>query len=503
MALSAFFVHLVTGWQYGYFRDELYYYSMSNHLDFGYVDISPIVPWLTRISRFIFGESVFAFHILPALCTAIIIIIAASITKKLGGGKFACLLTAIVVFAAPMFQVFGSMLTYDIFDQLASAILIYTIVLIWNAKEPAQYKRAWILFGIAAGIGLMVKITILFLAFSFVAGLLLTKNRTFFKTKQLWLSALIALLIFSPYIVWQALHGGPILEYWGNYAEFKVFDASSIEFILMDIILMNPLSLPLWIGGMCYLLLNKSGRTYSIFGHMLWIYMVLSIFMSFRAYILSGAFLAVVSAGAIWIENRFASKKAIRYTYAYAVLLLLAGFLILPIAVPVLPVETYLSVDMYALLNGNIKTENLEIAELPQHFADRFGWEELVEDISTVYHSLPTEERNDYAIFALNYGQAGAIDLLGQKYELPTSISGHLSYYFWGPGEYDLNMAIIVGIDEPRFEEELLQIYDQVEFFPATKAKYAIPFENERAIFVCRGLKIEKNELWEMVKAIG
>ena len=156
---------------------------------------------------------------------------------------------------------------YDIFDQLTSTILIYTIVLILNAKKEADYKRAWILFGIAAGIGLMVKITIMFLVFSFAAGLLLTKNRTFFKTKQLWLGAFIALMIFSPYIVWQVLHGVPILEYWGNYAN-KVFEAGILEYILMEVVIMNPLGLPLLIGGLYYLLFHilarKDGRVHVV-----------------------------------------------------------------------------------------------------------------------------------------------------------------------------------------------------------------------------------------------
>ena len=500
LALSAFIVHLATGWQYGYFRDELYYVSMSNHLDFGYVDISPIVPWLMRISRFVFGDSVFAFHILPALCAGIIIMITANIAKKMGGGKFACLMAGIAVFAAPMFRLFGAMFTYDIFDQLTSAILIYTIVLILNANEQAEYKRAWILFGIAAGVGLMVKITIMFLVFAFAVGLLLTKNRKFYKTKYLWFGAFTALLIFSPYIVWQALHGFPILEYWGNYAS-RIFEAGIFEYILMEIVMMNPLCLPLLIGGVYYLLHNKNGRKYSIFGHALWIYLAIAIFMSYKFYILSGAFLAVVSAGAILLEKWFASKKAIRSIYVAAVLLM--GLFLLPVAVPVLPVETFISVDLYSLVTGAVKAENIETVELPQHFADRFGWEELAKDVSNVYHSLPAQERNDYAIFAMNYGQAGAIDLLGQRYGLPTSISGQLSHYIWGPGEYDLNSVIIVGYDDLQFKEDLRQIYDQVEHYPATKVKYAIPYENERAIFTCKGLKIEKNELWGRVKNLS
>ena len=518
LALATFVIHLATGWQYGYFRDELYYYSMSNHLDFGYVDISPIVPFLMRFSRLLFGESVFAFHIIPALCRAVIVLVAANITKKLGGGKFACLLTGIVIFAAPMFQAFGAMFTYDIFDQLTSAIFIYTIVLILNAKEESEYKRAWILFGIAAGIGLMVKISIMFLAFSFVMALLLTKNRAFFKTKHLWRGALIALLIFSPYIVWQIQHGGLILEYWVNYASYKVFRASPLEFILMETVVMNPLSLPLWIGGLCYLLFHKKGRKYAVLGHMFWIYLVLAIIMFFKFYILAGGFLALISAGAIWVENWLTSKKAMRWRNIYAASVLFAGLLLLPIAVPVLPPETYVSIDrqIFSPLTGTIKYENIETEELPQHFGDRFGWEEMTALVADVYHSLPAEEKNSYAIFAMNYGEAGAINFFGKKYGLPEAISGHLSHYVWGPGEYDLDTVLFLawlgpegGFDpeeglgfinpEVWLREEL---YDHVELAAVTNAKYAMPYENNVGIFICKGLKIGKDELWEMFKGL-
>jgi len=358
------------------------------------------------------------------------------------------------------------------------------------------------LFGVASGVGLMVKITLMFLAFSFVTGLLLTKNRAFFKTKYLWYGAAIALLIFSPYIVWQIQQGGLILEYWGNYAAFKAFRASPLELIIMEIIMMNPVALPLWLGGLYYLLLNKTGRKYAVLGHMLWIYLVLAIVMAFKFYILSGSFLAVVSAGAIWVEKWLTSKKAMRWRNTYAAAVFLAGLLLMPMAVPVLPIETYIAIDrlLFAPMTGSIQVENIETEELLQHFSDRFGWEEVVAAVSDAYHSLPEEEQKNYAIFAINYSFAGAINIYGEKYGLPEAISGHLSHYVWGPGDYDLNTAILVGF--PGDAEEPLRdiMYEYVESAATVNTKYAQ--RKDVGVFICEGLKVDKDEFWESFKSL-
>ncbi len=501
LASIKFLIHLLTGWQYGYFRDELYYFSMSEHLDLGYVDITPLVAWLMKLSRILLGDSVFAIHILPALAGALTVLLAGLIARKLGGGRYAQVLTAVAVIAAPLFQIFNAMFTYDCFDQLLSALLIYVLVWILTEKKRPQL---WLLFGVVVGIGLMTKISMLFLGFSLIVALLLTKERKYFTTKWIWLAGLIALGFLLPYLWWQASHHWIILEYWGNYAQGKAFKANPIEFLLMEMIVLNPLSLPLWLGGLYYLLFAKKGSSFKVLGWLNLVYLFLAIIMSFKFYILAGSFFGVLAAGAVWVEKYFIKKRSRSLRYAYPIILFGVGLLFLPLTVPVLPIEQFVKFNNFANNLGvnKVKAENIETAELPQHFADRFGWEELVRTVAKVYQHLPPAEQEKCAIFANNYGEAGAIDLIGKKYGLPKAISGHLSFYVWGPRDYTGEVMLIIGFDRAA-ETKLREVFEEVEIVAITEAKYAMPYENHQPIYLCKKAKLSMPELWPMVKNLN
>ena len=72
----SFVVHVVFGNNYGYFRDELYLMAMSQHPGFGYVDVPPLVPWITLIPRFLTGNALWSLHVISALvlCAGIILL---------------------------------------------------------------------------------------------------------------------------------------------------------------------------------------------------------------------------------------------------------------------------------------------------------------------------------------------------------------------------------------------------------------------------------------------
>ncbi|HEX8036401.1 MAG TPA: hypothetical protein VF510_21265, partial [Ktedonobacterales bacterium] len=60
----SFLAHILVGNNYGYFRDELYVMAMSQHPDFGYVDVPPLLPWITLIPRFLTGNALWAIHVI-------------------------------------------------------------------------------------------------------------------------------------------------------------------------------------------------------------------------------------------------------------------------------------------------------------------------------------------------------------------------------------------------------------------------------------------------------
>src|SRR5438105_15584192 len=84
LAVVALIVHLLTIHRYGYFRDELYYIACARHLDFGYVDLAPLSAFLLRIELILFGSSLFALRIFPALVRVLTVALVVVLTLALG-----------------------------------------------------------------------------------------------------------------------------------------------------------------------------------------------------------------------------------------------------------------------------------------------------------------------------------------------------------------------------------------------------------------------------------
>src|SRR5438876_11501646 len=86
---AALLVHLLTNGRYNYFRDELYYIACGQHLAFGYVDLPLLSALLVRLSRVLFGDSLFAIRLLPAVAGALNVALTGMIARELGGRSWA------------------------------------------------------------------------------------------------------------------------------------------------------------------------------------------------------------------------------------------------------------------------------------------------------------------------------------------------------------------------------------------------------------------------------
>jgi hypothetical protein len=179
----------------------------------------------------------------------------------------------------------------------------------------------------------------------------------------------------------------------------------------------------------------------------------------------------------------------------YSALLILTALLAAPFALPMLPVETYLRYQQalrFKPINAGARDRS---GPLPQHFADMFGWREMVESVARVYYGLPPEERSKAAIFASNYGQAGAVDFFGPRHGLPSAISPNQNYYLWGPRDYTGEIMIVLGWDRATAEQRC----NHVEAAATVNHPYSMPKEHY-TIFICRGLKQPLGELWPQWK---
>ena len=273
---------------------------------------------------------------------------------------------------------------------------------------------------------------------------MLSGERRLLQNRWLWVGGVIAFLIFLPNLIWNIQHHFPFLELQANIrASGRDVPLGPVAFFRQEILLMDPLTLPIWLAGLWFYFFTEAGKRFRAIGWA-WIFTaVVIVTMSPRVYYLFPAFPVLFAGGGVLWEQVLARPRLAWFKVAYPVLMLLTGAVLAPLAIPLLPPETYIRyTKAIGLQQPAIETH--ELGPLPQIFADQFGWEEMAATVARVYNSLPPEIRARTAIFAQNYGQAGAIDLFGPKYGLPPAISGHQSYFLWGPRGYTGESMIVM-----------------------------------------------------------
>jgi Dolichyl-phosphate-mannose-protein mannosyltransferase len=498
LALIAFFsavallVHLLTNGRYGYFRDELYYIACARHLDFGYVDQAPLSILLLRLSEALFGDSLFAIRVLPALAGAATVALTGLIARELGGRGWAIALACAGSLCALFNLAVGSFFSMNAFEPLFWMGIVYLLLRIVNGGAPTL----WLWFGALLGLGIENKHSTVFFAAGVFIALLLTPERRHFAQKWIWLGGLLAFAIALPNIVWEARHHWATYELLNNIAHStKNVALSPVEFIAQTINFMNPATLPLWLGGLVWLFGSRAGRRYRAIGIIYLVTLAEFIILHGKSYYLAPAYPMLFAAGGVAIERVF----AVRLTWlkpALLAVILLAGAFFAPVIVPILSPNKLVGY-MRAIHFEPPRTETSHTGALPQIFADQFGWEEMVGSVAHVYHHLQPEDQKRAAIFCQNYGEAGAIDFFGSKLRLPPAISGHQNYFLWGPHDWAGEVALVLDADA----DDERELFGSVEDLgQVTSSPWAMPFERQTHIYLCRDLKMSVRELWPRVK---
>jgi len=493
-------LHLLFVRGYGYFRDELYYLASTDHLSWGYVDHPPLSIWLLAAERALFGDSLLALRLLPALAGAATVLVVGLIARRLGGGRLAEALAMLSAIAAPVYLGMTYVYSMNAWRLLFWALAAYLVVCILEEARPSP--RLWVLLGVVLGLGLMNKISVLWLGAGLAVGLLLTPARRLLATPGPWIAVGLSALLFSPYILWQIAHGWPTLEFLHNATQEKMLPVPFSEFVTEQVLALQPLTLPVWLSGLVFYFATARGRAFRGLGWM-WVTVVVILALSHSARVdyIAPAYTWLFAAGGValegWLAGATRLARPLRVGIATVLLIgLVGGFaLSLPFGMPVLSEERFVE---FARAQGVAPStdEHLEVAELPQFYADMHGWPELVETLAHIYRGLPPEDRQRVVIFGQNYGEAGAIDVLGRKLGLPPALSGHNSYWLWGPRGHDGSVVLVIGDDE----EALSGIFEQVERVGETRCRWCMPYENGRPIWLCRRMKMPIEELWPRVK---
>jgi len=490
VALFKLAIHLYANRNYGYFVDELYYLACSRHLDWGYVDQPPLIALIAWVERHLFGDTLPAIRLLPALAGVGEVALTGIIARELGGKAYACALASIAALAAPGILVMDNFLSMNAFEPVIWLGCVWFLIRIWKTGN----HHLWIGVGILCGIGLENKYSMLIFGAAFTLGLLLTPQRIAFARPWIWIAGGIAFLIFLPNLLWNVSHHFPFLELQANIRRSgRDVALNPIQFFGQEILAMNPFTLPVWLAGLWFFFGTKQGKQFRALGWA-WLFTALVIVtMSPRIYYLFPAFPLLFAGGAVALESLLVRRSSWRLVLC-STLILLAGFILAPLAIPILSPENYIRYAK-ALGASQPAIENHKLGPLPQLFADQFGWEEMAASVAEIYNNLPDPVRSRTAIFGQNYGQAGAIDFFGPRYGLPPAISGHQSYFLWGPRSYTGESMIIMDDRE----EVLNRLFGKVQKAGHAQHPYSMPYQHFD-IYYCTEPRQTLEELWPRVK---
>lgn len=479
-------IYLITQafFAYGIFRDELYYLACANRLGFGYVDHPPFSIWILALWKSLFGDSMFVIRIVPAIITSVIIFIIGLFTVRLGGGKTAVSISTVTFMLSPIFlgmNTIYSMNVFDFFFWISSAYIFLRII-------QTNNQKFWLLLGVATGFGLLNKTSMLWLCAAILIGIVFTPLRKELKTKYPFIAALIAVIIFSPYIIWNITHDFAHLEFMHNAATRKYGGLTPVSFILDQILILNPLSILIWLPGIIFYFIHKDGRQFRAAGF-IWLTTFIILFVNWhsKGEYIAAAYQILFAGGAVMIEKWSINKNRLRY--AVTVPVILSGILLAPFARPLLHPEKFLKYQDAIGLKPPSNEGHETI--LPQFYSDMFGWEELAKNVSEVYLSLPEEERKNTVVYCSNYGKAGAIEYFRKKYSLPKVVCPHNSYWLWWKEAGNPTTLIIIGGEIEDHQYSLNEVLKAGHHH----TKYAMPYENNLTIFVGKGFKRSLEEI--------
>ncbi len=484
-------LHLLTANRYGYFRDEMYYLDCGRHLAWGYVDQPPMIGLVAWFIRNVLGTSLLAIRLLPALAGAGIVALTGYIAYQLGGRRYAMGLGALATALSGVFVINGHLLTMNVFEPLiwmGCASIVIRIIQTGNQK-------LWLWFGLLCGVGLETKYSMAVFGFGIVVGVLVTPERKALAHKWIWIAGVLAFLIFLPNLLWNIHYHWPFVQLMHNIkAEGRDVVMNPFQYVLEQILMVNPFALPLWLGGLAWLFFGREGRRYRVLG---WAYVVelaVWIILHGKDYYAAPAYPMLFAAGGVACEQWIERTGRAWLKPAFVILFLAASLPFLPIIAPVLPVDQYVRFQQAIHFAPPVSEHGHDRSPLPQYYSDELGWEQLVVEIARAYHSLPPDVQAKTAIKVDNFGEAGAVDLFGPKYGLPPAIAGHQNYWLWGPRQYTGESMILIGEGEPELLPQKFAHVEKLGYF-----HYPMALE-ETDIYWGQGLKWNLQEVWPEVK---
>ena len=400
-------------------RDEFLYLAEARHMAWGYLEVPPLMSAMAYISN-LAGAGLFWIRLWPSLFGALTYVIVGRLILHLGGKGF-----AVVLGFLPF--VFGYLMhVHFIFQPNFLEVFFWTVMAYGLIRHiQTREPRGLYIMGIGLGLGMMSKYSVAFYFISLLVGLLLTPERNIFRNRHFYFALLISLVIFIPNLIWQAVHGFPLIYHMRELQNQQLANVSRFGF-LRDQLLFNLPGLFIWTAGL-YWSFSSPYRFVS------WATLIVLAFLTIahgKSYYAMGVYPILFATGSFALSQW--TKQ--RWRYLLVAYCLAAGLFIDMIAIPFLPPERltafYAAHPIFRKL-GFLQWEDQNDHPLPQDFADMLGWREMTVRIARVYYSLPPSERAQAVLDCDNYGEDGAVDYYGPAFHLPPAIGHGASYLLW------------------------------------------------------------------------
>lgn len=503
-ALAKLLLHIgTTLWQVhigvGYFRDEFYYLMCGRHLAWGYVDHGPIVALQARLAETLFGHSLVGIRVLSMVAGAGRVFLTGMLCWSLGGKRAAQSLAMIGCLCMPLYLGIDSILSMNSCESLFWMTCLLALIMMFRDETDDIDRRWmwWTVFGIVAGIGLLNKPSMTFFLVCLALALLVTPQRRILFTRQAIFGIVLLTLIAMPNLFWQIHNHWPTLEFLHNgRVGNKNIKLNPAAWILNQLIVLGPWNAFIWVAGLIHLLRRPDRRWLGL----TWlILLVLMIEMGAKDYYFASIYPILFAAGGIAWTNRFAARPAVQqdrvfaFPVAFATIIVLTA-LVLPTAIFVLPPMTFVAYTK-ALHLPSSETENTGGHQiLPQFYADRYGWQENLDEITRILGTLSPQDRAKVGIFGGNYGEAASLEWLGnlEHRNLPTVISEHNTYWLWGTRGLD---GEVILVDRKTSSKKLLEYYYDVQVVGHVDHPLSMWYERHD-IYLCRHRKVPLPPDW-------
>jgi hypothetical protein len=480
----AFAVLMALSARYGFHRDELYFLDSARHLQASYVDQPVLTPLVARVSLWLFGVSLPGLHLWPALAAWATVVVAGLTAREFGGGRRAQLLAAVATATMPALLAIDHLFGPTAFDVLAWAGLAFIVARIGRTGD----SRWWLAAGLVLGLGLANKHSVGLFALGLVAGALLSGGRRMLWNRWFAAGAVIAVAFTVPDLWWQVQH------HWATIAMTRALNQENgglgnIGNWVIGQLIMSAIALVwVWIAGLRFLW--RSGRP--LWRALAWAYGLLFVFFALttgaKIYYLAGAYVYLLAAGAVAIDGWLAARRGRARNLMLATAISVA--VAVPIVLPVLPVA-----DSGWAYNVN------------QELAESVGWPQLVGTVRRVWVSLPPGQRANAVIFTGEYGEAGAINELGRGTGLPQAVSGHNTYWWWGPGNPHASTVVAVApgpADVTGYAGYLRRFFTRVRTAATLSNRYGVHNQEWGGhVYVCTGPRHPWAQIWPRLRHYG